>query len=273
MTKRHHTWKDIYDSHTHLNDTPFYDDVAAFEARAAHYGVVEMNIVGSNRLLNDRAVKLAHQYRNLHAIVGWHPEDLASFNEQEQQHLLQQIDDPLVVGIGEIGLDYFNDENSPHDRQWQLFETQLQWAQRLHLPVSIHCRDALADTYAILSNAHVERFGGVMHSFNGSPEWADKFLKLGMAISFSGVASFKNATDVHASVRAVPLERMMVETDAPYLTPLPYRGKQNEPAFTKFVVDAIADLKQVDAERVAYHTYHNAVQLFLKAGRKINDED
>jgi len=103
-----------------------------------------------------------------------------------------------------------------------------------------------------------------MHSFNGTPEWAEKFLALGMAISFSGVASFGNAKDVHAAVQAVPLERMMVETDAPYLTPAPFRGKQNEPAFTKFVVDAVANLKQVSFSQVAYHTYQNARRLFLK---------
>lgn len=271
MAKRHSTWQKIYDSHTHLNDNSFFDDVPAFEARAAHYGVTEMNIVGSNRQLNDRAVKLAHSYRNLHAIVGWHPEDIQSLNATEKAHLMAQFKDPLVVGIGEIGLDYFNDECSPHQEQWTIFEEQLTWARQLNLPVSIHCRDALNDTYAILRNAHVDQFGGVMHSFNGTPAWANKFMDLGMMISFSGVASFKSAGEVHAAVQAVPLNRLMVETDAPYLTPSPYRGKQNEPAFTKFVVDAVADLKHEDSERVAYYTYHNATRLFL--GAKTNDKD
>lgn len=263
---KHASWRKIYDSHTHLNDEPFYDDVPAFIARADHYGVTAMNIVGSNRQLNDRALALGHRCPNLHPIVGWHPEELATFNAAEEAHLKEQLVDPTVVGIGEIGLDYFNDQYSPHDQQWALFEKQLQWARELQLPVSIHCRDALADTYDILKNAHLTEFGGVMHSFNGSPEWAEKFMDLGMAISFSGVVSFKNAADVHAAALATPLDKMMVETDAPYLTPKPYRGKQNEPAFTKFVVDAIAELKGVDAERVAYHTYHNAVRLFLKNG-------
>lgn len=266
MGKQHNAWQKIYDSHTHLNDGPFYDDVPAFIARAAHYGVAEMNIVGSNRQLNDRAIELAHRYHNLHAVVGWHPEDIQNFNNQEMAHLKAQFNDPLVVGIGEIGLDYFNDEHSPHQKQWAIFEEQLAWARELKLPVSIHCRDALADAYAILKNAHIDEFGGVMHSFNGTPDWAAKFMDLGMFISFSGVASFKNAEEVHAAVRAVPLEKMMVETDAPYLTPVPYRGKQNEPAFTKFVVDAVAALKQAAAEKVAYHTYRNAARLFLHNG-------
>ncbi|MBB1123256.1 TatD family hydrolase [Limosilactobacillus albertensis] len=263
MVKKQHQ-QQVYDSHTHLNDDVFYDDVPAFINRAAHYGVTEMNIVGSNKVLNARALKLGHQYSQLHPIIGWHPEDIASWNDETKKELQQQLLDPLVVGIGEIGLDYYNDEYSPHQRQQEIFAEQLEWAWKLKLPVSIHCRDALADTYEILRNAHVDKFGGVMHSFNGSAEWAEKFMNLGMMISFSGVVSFKNATEVHEAALAVPLEKMMVETDAPYLTPLPYRGKQNEPGFTKFTVDAIAQLKQLDAGKVAYKTFENARQLFLE---------
>lgn len=263
MSKQHVAWRKIYDSHTHLNDDAFYNDVPAFEDRACHYGVTEMNMVGSNAVLNERALKLAHQYDNLHAIIGWHPEDIRFYNENVEDQLIADLRDPAVVGVGEIGLDYFNDQRSPHFRQQEVFARQLEIARQLHLPVSIHVRDALADAYPILRDSHINEFGGVMHSFNGSPEWAEKFMDLGMYISFSGVVSFGSAEQVQRSAQAVPLERMMVETDAPYLTPSPYRGKQNEPAFTKFVVDAIAKLKQVDAERVAYRTYHNAANLFL----------
>lgn len=256
----------IYDSHTHLNDEAFYDDVPAFIDRAAHYGVTEMNIVGSNEILNERALALGHRYANLHPLIGWHPEDIAAWNVETKQILRQQLNDRIVVGIGEIGLDYYNDEHSPHDQQWEVFREQLDWAREMNLPVSIHCRDALADTYEILKESHVGEFGGVMHSFNGSAAWAEKFLSLGMAISFSGVVSFKRATEVHEAAVAVPLDRMLVETDAPYLTPQPYRGKQNEPGFTKFTVDSIANLKQVAAEKVAYQTFNNARQLFKERG-------
>ncbi|MDM8334038.1 TatD family hydrolase [Limosilactobacillus panis] len=270
MGKRQHQLR-VYDSHTHLNDDPFYDDVPAFEDRAAHYGVTQMNIMGSNAKLNDRALKLGDRYANLHPIIGWHPEDIRDFDPAARKRLWHQLHTPGVVAVGEIGLDYYNDEHSPHDQQQAIFAEQLEWARQLQLPVSIHCREALADTYALLKAAHVADFGGVMHSFNGSPEWAAKFLNLGMAISFSGVASFGNATAVHDAVRAVPLDRLMVETDAPYLTPAPYRGKQNEPAFTRFVVEAVASLKQVPVERVAEQTYQNAQRMFLK-DRK-HDED
>ncbi|EEW54573.1 TatD family hydrolase [Limosilactobacillus antri] len=271
MGKRQQEWRQVYDSHTHLNDDPFYDDVPAFIDRAAHYGVTQLNIVGSNAKLNQRALALGQRYPNLHPIIGWHPEDIREFNAAAQAQLWQQLQDPRVVAIGEIGLDYYNDQQSPHDQQQAVFAQQLDWARQLGLPVSIHCREALADTYALLKDAHVDEFGGVMHSFNGSPDWAAKFMELGMAISFSGVASFGSAEEVHAAVRAVPLSRMMVETDAPYLTPAPYRGKQNEPAFTKFVVDAIAELKQLAPEQVAYRTYLNASRLFLKDQK--DDED
>ena len=272
MSKQHKNWRQVYDSHTHLNDDAFYDDVPAFEARAAHYGVTQMNIVGSNTVLNERAIKLAHEYDNLHAIIGWHPEDIRSYTDQTEKKLIEQLQDPLVVGIGEIGLDYFNDQKSPHDRQQEIFARQLEIARQLKLPVSIHVRDALEDAYAILRDSHIDEFGGVMHSFNGSPEMAEKFMELGMAISFSGVVSFKTAEEVHQAALAVPLDRLMVETDAPYLTPIPYRGKENEPGFTKFVVDAIAKLKNVDAELVAYKTFHNAERLFLTK-REPNEED
>ncbi|WP_242361546.1 TatD family hydrolase [Limosilactobacillus antri] len=271
MAKRQWEWRQVYDSHTHLNDDPFYDDVPAFIDRAAHYGVTQLNIVGSNAKLNQRALALGQRYPNLHPIIGWHPEDIREFDAAAQAQLWQQLQDPRVVAIGEIGLDYYNDQQSPHDQQQAAFAQQLDWARQLGLPVSIHCREALADTYALLKDAHVDEFGGVMHSFNGSPDWAAKFMELGMAISFSGVASFGSAEEVHAAVRAVPLSRMMVETDAPYLTPAPYRGKQNEPAFTKFVVDAISELKQLAPEQVAYRTYQNASRLFLKDQK--DDED
>lgn len=251
----------IYDSHTHLNDDCFFSDVPAYMARARHYGVVEMNMVGSNQLLNDRAIQLAHDYPELHAVVGWHPEDAKDYNAIARQKLRQQLSDSAVVGIGEIGLDYHWD-TSPRDIQKQIFEEQLALAREYHLPVSIHCREALADTYDILKKAHVGDFGGVMHSFAGNAEWAQKFLDLGMDLSYSGVVSFHKATDVHEAARVTPLEHLMVETDAPYLTPMPYRGKQNEPAFTYFTVLALAKLLDQQPQTIAEASWNNARQLF-----------
>lgn len=251
----------IYDSHTHLNDDTFYDEVPAYMARAKHFGVNEMNIVGSNAILNERALKLAHEYDNLHAIVGWHPEDSKYYNEDVEEKLIAQLDDDEVVAMGEMGLDYHWD-SSPQDVQRKVFARQVEIAKNLHLPISVHDRDAFEDTYNILKAADVRDIGGVMHSFNGDPEWLKRFLDLGMHISYSGVASFKNAHEVHDSVKQTPIDMMLVETDAPYLTPTPYRGKQNEPGFTKFVVDAIAELREVTPKEIADATFANTVQLF-----------
>lgn len=255
----------IYDSHTHLNDDPFYDDVPAFLARAAHLGVTQLNIVGSNRQLNARALKLSQTYPNLHAIVGWHPEDAAAYHDQAVTELKQQLAQPTVVGLGEIGLDYVNGI-ADHQRQAAVFAAQVALAKQFDLPIVIHSRDALADTYALMKRVGLGPAGGVMHSFSGDATWAARFLALGFDLSFSGVASFNRATDVQAAVQATPLDRLMVETDAPYLTPTPYRGKQNEPAYTYYVVQAVAQLKGLSPDQVAAATFANAARRFRKAG-------
>lgn len=260
----------IYDSHTHLNDDCFYDDVPAYLARARHYGVQQMNMVGSNQVLNERAVKLAHHYPQLRAIVGWHPEDAKDYDQSARETLRNQLQDSVVVGIGEIGLDYHWD-TSPKPVQKQVFEEQLALALEFHLPVAIHCREALADTYQILKANHVGDFGGVMHSFAGDAEWARKFLDLGMSLSYSGVVSFHKATAVHEAAKVTPLDRLLVETDAPYLTPTPYRGKQNEPAFTYYTVLALSDLLAESPETIAEASYRNADQLFKE--RVPHEED
>lgn len=251
----------VYDSHTHLNDDAFYDNVPVWVQRAADLGVVEMNIVGSNKKLNDRALKLAENYPQLHAIIGWHPEDAKDYDQAAEDELIANLKKPLVVGLGEIGLDYHWD-TSPRDVQRQVFARQLELARELKMPVSIHCRDAFVDAYPLLKAAHVGDFGGVMHSFNGDPEWLQKFLDLGMNISYSGVASFKNAHEVHESVKQTPLDRLLVETDAPYLTPEPHRGEQNQPGYSRFVVMAVAKWKDMDPVEVAKKTYQNAQRLF-----------
>ncbi|HIW69977.1 MAG TPA: TatD family hydrolase [Candidatus Limosilactobacillus merdipullorum] len=259
----------VYDSHTHLNDDAFFNDVPKWMKRAANLGVVEMNIVGSNKKLNDRALQLAEQYPQLHAIVGWHPEDSKNYDQAAEDELIANLKNPLVVGLGEIGLDYHWD-TSPRDVQRRVFARQLEIAKELNVPVSIHCRDAFEDAYPLLKAAHVGDFGGVMHSFNGDPEWLHKFLDLGMHISYSGVASFKNAKEVHESVEQTPLDRLLVETDAPYLTPEPHRGEQNEPGYSRFVVMAVAKWKEMDPVEVADNTYRNTQLLFAV---KNNEKD
>lgn len=252
---------EIFDSHTHLNDEPYAGHEAEYVAEAKQLGVTEMAIVGSDTKLNDGALTLAHEFENLYAIVGWHPESAKDYDLAKEAILQEQLQDDKVVALGEIGLDYHWD-TSPRADQRKVFERQLAIAREQHIPVSIHSRDAFEETYALLQAAHLEDFGGIMHSFTGDAEWAKRFLDLGMYISYSGIVSFKNAPEEHESVVVIPDDRLLVETDAPYLTPEPYRGKPNQPGYTRYVVDAVAKYREVSAEQIAAQTHANAHRIF-----------
>ncbi|WP_407894805.1 TatD family hydrolase [Lacticaseibacillus sp. N501-2] len=251
----------IFDSHTHLNDTPYAGQEAQFVQQAADLDVKKMAIVGSDTNLNAGAMRLAAEFSNLYAIVGWHPESSKDYTPAAEKLLMAQLADDKTVALGEIGLDY-HWNTSPREIQRRVFKRQLAIARDLHMPVSIHSRDAFEDSYAILKAAHVEDFGGIMHSFTGDAEWAKKFLDLGMYISYSGIVSFKNAPEEHESVQVIPEDRLLVETDAPYLTPTPHRGEQNQPGFTHFVVDAVAKYREDSPEHIAAITWQNAHRIF-----------
>ncbi|KRL65616.1 TatD family hydrolase [Companilactobacillus versmoldensis] len=249
----------IFDSHTHLNDEAFKGQTKEYIARAQELDVDEMAIIGSNEEFNIEAIRLAQNYQPLHAVVGWHPEFAKEYNEEQ---LVNQIKLPEVVAIGEIGLDYHWDGNPSKKEQQATLIQQLDVAKQYNMPVSIHCRDAFDDMYPILKDHDLSKSGIIMHSFNGDVDWLNKFLDLGLWVSYSGVVSFKNAPEVHESAKATPLDRMLVETDAPYLTPEPYRGHKNEPGYTRYVVDAIAKLKDVTPDEVAEHTFNNAKKVY-----------
>lgn len=251
----------IFDSHTHLNDAAYAGHVDDFVASAQELDVTEMAIVGSDTDLNAGAVQLAARYPGLYAIVGWHPESAKDYTDNAERALRAQLALPQTVAIGEIGLDYHWD-TSPRDVQRRVFARQLAIADELQLPVSIHSRDAFMDTYSILNQSRVRTFGGIMHSFTGDGTWARRFLELGMYVSFSGIASFKNAAPEHDAVRIVPDDRLLVETDAPYLTPEPYRGRTNQPGYTRYVVEAIARLRGTTPEHIAAVTRRNAHRVF-----------
>lgn len=249
-----------YDTHTHLNDDAFYNDLATYVTRAHELGVTEMNVVGYDAKGNQRALEIAHQFPGIHVLLGFQPENAPEFNDQALATLKTQLADPAVVGIGEIGLDYHWD--TPVDAQIKAFAAQLSLARELNLPVAIHARDAMDDVYAMLKAAGVEQFGGVIHSFTGDAADAKRFLDLGMYISFSGIVTFKNAKDIQAAAQIVPLDRMLVETDAPFLAPTPYRGKQNEPGYVKYVVDNLAAQLNIEPATLAAQTTANAHRLW-----------
>jgi TatD DNase family protein len=198
----------------------------------------------------------------MHAVIGWQPEDILEMNDEALATFRKQLQDDAVIGVGETGLDYYWDDNPSADEQKKAFIQQLTLAREFNLPVTVHTRNATADTYQTLKDAHVEEFGGVMHSFTGTPEEAKQFLDLGMYISFSGIATFKNAKDVQETLKSVPLDRLLVETDAPYLAPTPMRGKPNEPMYVHYIIDYIAELLGKSYDEVAKITTNNARRLW-----------
>ncbi|MGX2945429.1 TatD family hydrolase [Enterococcus alishanensis] len=251
----------IFDSHTHLNAEQFNDDIPETVARAKELGVTEMAVVGFDTETITKSLQLNQTYEGIYSIIGWHPTEAGSYTKEIETDLIEKLTLPKVVALGEIGLDYYWMED-PKEVQAKVFQRQIAIAKEMNLPISIHTRDAIEDTYKKLKEADIREIGGIMHSFSGSDEWAKRFLDLGMHISFSGVVSFKKATDVQAAAKIVPLDKLLVETDAPYLAPVPYRGKRNEPGYTRYVVEKIAELRNLPWEEVAEITRNNAHQLF-----------
>ncbi len=170
----------IFDSHTHLNDDHLYPEADHYNRHAKQLGVVKLANVGSNQVLNDRSLALAAQYDNMYSIIGWHPEDSIHFHDDQEALLIEQLQRPKVIALGEIGLDY-HQTTSPRAVQKRVFAKQIDIAKQLHLPISVHNRDAFEDTYAILKDMDVRDIRGVMHSFNGDSEWLKKVFGLGHA--------------------------------------------------------------------------------------------
>ncbi|MHC5269439.1 TatD family hydrolase [Enterococcus sp. LJL98] len=251
----------IFDSHTHLNAQQFQDEIPEIIQRAKEMAVTEMAVVGFDTPTIEKSLALSQAYDFIYSIIGWHPTEAGSYTPAIEKTLQEQLTQPKVVALGEIGLDYYWMED-PKDVQARVFSRQIAIAKEMNLPISIHTRDAMADTYQLLKENKIHAIGGIMHSFSGDEEWAKRFLDLGMHLSFSGVVTFKKALDVQAAAKMVPFDRLLVETDAPYLAPVPYRGKRNEPGYTRFVVEKIAELRGQSFEEVAQQTTKNAHELF-----------
>lgn len=254
----------IFDSHTHLNAEQFNEDIPETIERAKELGVTEMAVVGFDTLTIEKSLELSQQYKEIQSIIGWHPTEAGSYTTAIEKKLQQLLATPKVVALGEIGLDYYWMED-PKEVQDRVFRRQIAIAKEMNLPISIHTRDAMEDTYKILKEEDIRDIGGIMHSFSGDPEWMERFLDMGMHISLSGVVTFKKALDVQEVAKAVPLDRLLVETDAPYLAPVPYRGKRNEPGYTRYVVEKIAELRECPFEEIATYTTQNAHRLFRLA--------
>ncbi|MGB9870102.1 MAG: TatD family hydrolase [Anaerolineae bacterium] len=248
----------LVDSHAHLDFPEFEPDREAVIARARAVGVVAILNVGADLESSRASVALAQQYDFIYAAIGVHPHDAKTLTPTALEELRALARHPKVVAMGEIGLDYYRDL-SPRPVQRQAFADQLALAAELGLPVVVHSRDALDDTLSILRGW---TGGGVLHSYSGGPERLQEVLAMGLHIGLSGPVTFPNAHRLRTVAATVPLDRLLIETDCPYLTPEPYRGRRNEPAYVWYVAGAVARARGMPAEEVARATAENAARLF-----------
>ncbi len=251
----------LIDTHTHINAEQFKEDVEATIERAREAGVSPLLVVGFDDETITRALELAETYDDIYAIVGWHPVDAIDCIPDDLTRIETLMGHPKVMALGEIGLDYHWDK-SPKDVQQRLFREQIAIAKRTNMPIVIHNREATADVLDILEEEHAEVVGGVFHSYSMSVELLERCLRLNFYISLGGPVTFKNAKVPKEVAKRVPLERLLVETDCPYLTPTPFRGKRNEPAYVTYVAEEIALLRDMPFEELAEATTANAKRLF-----------
>jgi TatD DNase family protein len=254
------------DSHAHIDGPEFEADRDEVIRRARDAGVSLILTVGTGDPHSDaleRAAELALRSENVYATVGTHPHDARLYNDAAEDKITKLINgNARVVAWGEIGLDFHYD-NSPREVQVEVFRRQLRAARKLNVPVIIHTRDAEAETIqALRAEWPGSELAGIMHCFSGSQWLADNAVQLGMLISFSGILTFKKADDLREIARGVPLDRLLIETDCPYLTPVPYRGKRNEPAYVVEVARCLAELREISLEEIAEITTANFERLF-----------
>jgi len=252
----------LIDSHTHLYDPVFDADRDDVIRRAREAGISAVISIGCDLETSRRAVDLADRYEMIYATVGVHPHEVKHLDDAGLAELQKLAAHKKVVGYGEIGLDYYY-LHSPKETQQRQFRRQIGLAKELGLPIVVHSRDAKSDTLAILKEEGAETVGGVMHCFTGDLEMARTAIRMNFYISFSGVLTFANAGALREVARALPLERILVETDCPYLSPVPNRGRRNEPAYIRHTADALARLypSQVP-DSVMKITADNAARLF-----------
>ena len=253
----------LIDSHCHLDEARFYTDRDAVIARALAAGVTRMVTIGASGGMqaNHDAIALAARHAGIFATVGIHPHEASMVSPGVIDELARLARGPKVVAIGETGLDYYYD-HSPRPVQREVFRQFIQLARMLRLPIVVHLRDAYEDALTILREENAAETGGVMHCFSGDRTQAKSVLDLGFDISFSGVVTFKNADELRAVARMVPADRFLVETDAPFLAPLPYRGKRNEPAYVLHTAAAVAEARGQTLEEIAAVTRANTERRF-----------
>ncbi|HJN24386.1 MAG TPA: TatD family hydrolase [Rhodospirillales bacterium] len=255
----------LVDSHCHLDFPDFEDDMDDIVARAGEAGVSHMLSICTHVTKFDPVLAVAEQYDNIFCTVGIHPHNAAKEPEVTAEHLIRMARNDKVIGFGETGLDFFYDK-SPRDLQKSQFKVHIEAAREAGLPLVVHTRDADEDMAEILKEETGKgAFSGLLHCFSSSRDLAETALDLGLYLSISGIVTFNKADELRKIVKEAPLDRLLVETDAPYLAPVPKRGKRNEPAFTRHTAEKIAEIKEISFEEVATATTDNFFNLFSKA--------
>lgn len=250
-----------FDSHVHLDLAPLCDAEGPVLRRAAEAGVSRIVTIGIHPRSDEKAIEIAHRHAGVYAAVGLHPHDASQWTDALMERIERLSRCDKVVAIGETGLDFFRDR-SPRDAQRAAFREQVRLARRRGLPVIVHDRDAHEETLAILAEENAAEVGGIIHCFSGDYETARRAIRMNFLISIPGAITYKGSEVQVGAVRRIPLARLLVETDSPFLAPVPHRGKTNEPAFVPLVAKKVAEIKGVSVEDVARVTTLNAIRLF-----------
>ncbi|MBN2853597.1 MAG: TatD family hydrolase [Clostridia bacterium] len=251
----------IVDSHAHLDDGRFDDDRELVIEQIKQAGIDRVINIGSNMKSSLASLHLSMQYDFIYAAVGIHPHDASTYSDENENRLIELLANEKVVAVGEIGLDYHYDF-SPRDMQMEAFIRQIKLSNQLKLPMIIHDREAHKPVLDTLTRYKDSLTKGVFHSYSGSKEMIPQVLGLNFYLSFNGITTFKNAKNVHEAVRHTPLDRLLIETDSPYLTPAPNRGKRNDSRNVIYVAKAIAEIKEITVEEVFEASWKNTNDLF-----------
>lgn len=259
----------LVDSHCHLDFPDFEEDRDALVARARAAGVGLMVTISTKFSQADKIIALSEQYEDVLCSVGTHPHEAGAETTVSGDVIAAKATHAKVIGIGETGLDYFY-EHSEKEKQKQSFIAHIEASRLTQLPLIVHARDADIDTAQILENEMaIGTYPGLIHCFTAGPELARRALDIGFYISISGIATFKNAQNLRDVIKTIPLDRLLVETDAPYLAPMPHRGKRNEPSFVSHTAARLAELFDISAEDFAAQTTQNFFRLFTKANKPV----
>lgn len=255
----------IFESHAHYDDKQFDPDRGELLSSMEENGIGKIINVGSDLAACKRTLDLMKQYPFVYGALGIHPSDIEDLNEESYEWIKSSAVLPKVVAIGEIGLDYYWEKDPEvQNRQRYWFCRQMELARELALPVIVHSRDAAEDTLTLMKSIHAEQIPGVIHCFSYSPEMAEEYVKMGYYIGIGGVVTFKNSRKLKETAARIPLERILLETDCPYLSPEPNRGKRNSSLNLPYVAKEIAALRGITEEEVIKATYENAMRLFTK---------